>query len=87
MINGGVVKLDVLLGAPRFYLLGREVGSVICYDVVRYSIMVYHAGDQFITGWQLAEAMSFASIHFVNLSTMTSKYFLLVSTLRSSSTR
>ena len=70
MIDRGIIELDAHFAAPEFYLAGREVRAIISDDVVGDAVSVY-------TGPDSAVLIGLASIHLVNLSTMTSKYFFL----------
>ena len=75
MIDGGVIELNAQIGAPIFHLIGCEVGAVIGDDAVWNTIMVYNAGYKVYHWSDFGRFNWLASIHLVNLSTMTSRYF------------
>ena len=73
-----LVRLDAHIFALEFNLVGREVHAVISDDAVGDAVTVYNPPFmKSITGPDSAVLIGLASIHLVNLSTMTSKYFCL----------
>ena len=77
VIDGSIIELNAHVAAREFYLVGREVRAVVSDDAVGDAITVYNPDMKTITGPDLAVLTGLASIHLVNLSTMTSKYFFL----------
>jgi len=77
VVYGGVIELNAQVSAPIFHLIGCEIGAIISDDAVRDTITMYHARYEVITGRASVVFTGLASIHLVNLSTITSKYFFL----------
>ena len=77
MIHGGVIKLDAQISTTSFYLVGCKVRAVIGDDATWDTITVYNNGYEVYHWSTLAVLTGLASIHLVNLSTMTSRYFFL----------
>ena len=78
VIDRGVIELNAHLAAPSFHLIGCEIGAIIGDDDVGDTIVVHNPDMKSITGPDSAVLTSLASIHLVNLSTMTNRYFFLV---------
>ena len=77
MIEGGIIELNAHVATPSFYLVSCEVRGVIGDDAVGDTITVYYPGYEVYTGPDSAVLTGLASIHLVNLSTMTNRYFFL----------
>ena len=75
MIDGGIIELNAHVAAPSFYLVSCEVRAVIGDDAVGDTITVYDPGYEVYHWSGLSRLTRLASIHLVNLSTMTNKYF------------
>ena len=78
VVYRGIVKLDSQISAPVLYFLGGEIGSIVRYYAMGDTVTVNHAGYKIDDRPDLAEVTGFASIHLVNLSTMTSRYFFFL---------
>ena len=77
VIDGSIVELDAHVFAPEFYLVDREVRAVVSDDVVGDAITVYNPRYEVYHQSGFGFLIGLASIHLVNLSTMTNKYFFL----------
>ena len=60
-----------------FYLIGCEVRVVVSNNVVPDTVTVYDTGYKVYHWSGFGHFTGLASIHLVNLSTITSKYFFL----------
>ena len=78
MVDGGVIEFNAKISTPGFHLVGYEIRVVIGDDAVWDTIMVYDTGYKSITGPASVVLTGLASIHLVNLSTMTNIYFFLM---------
>ena len=77
MIDRGVIELNAQFSTPGFYFIGCEIGAVIGDDAVWNAITVHDTGYE-VYHWSGFDRLTgLASIHLVNLSTMTSRYFFL----------
>ena len=82
MIDGGIIELNAHVAAPSFHLVSCEVRAVIGDDAVGDTITVYNPDMKSITGPDSVVLTGLASIHLVNLSTMTNRYFSWLPPLR-----
>ena len=73
MIDGGVIELNAQINTLGFHLISCEIGAFIGDDVVWNTITVYNTDINSIIGPDSAVLTSLASIHLVNLSTMSNK--------------
>ena len=74
MRDGGPIDLDVLFIAESNELLAGELHAVVCDDGVWYSKAMDDVGKNSTACSDLITEIGRASIHFVNLSTVTSKW-------------
>ena len=77
MIYGGIIALNAQISAPSFYLIGCEVRTVVSIVTMQDTITVHNTGYEIYNGPASAVLTGLASIHLVNLSTITNKYFFL----------
>ena len=77
VIDGSIIDLDAHVFVPEFYLVGHKVRVVISDDVVRDAVMVYNPGYKVYHRSGFGRLTGLASIHLVNLPTMTNMYFFL----------
>src|SRR3954466_11942371 len=77
VIDRSIVELNAQVSAPQLYFIRGEVCAVIGDNTMGDTIMVYDPDMKSITGPDSAVLTGLASIHLVNLSTMTNRYFIL----------